>query len=64
MERPSRKQRQWRELERLVRNDQRDNGPAFQAMWALLHLVSTAMHIGSAVYHLKRIRSAKAKSPD
>jgi hypothetical protein len=30
--------------------------PAFQVLWATLHLASAMMHFGSAVYHFRRIR--------
>ena len=30
--------------------------PAFQLAWCALHLVGAAMHFGSFLYHLRRLR--------
>lgn len=39
-------------------------GSMFQVVWALLHVSAAVLHIGSFVYHSRRIRRAEAKAAE
>lgn len=46
-----------RGLNRITKEDQDNNGKTFQLMWMVLHLSAVAMHLGSAIYHARRVKS-------
>lgn len=45
-------------MRRVIPDDQQSQGAWFQFLWFLLHLTSAALHIGSALYHARRIHGA------